>query len=269
MERTLKAERSFRGLLWGLALFGLILDQSTKYGVFKWLHDSPSEHRIFNSQGAVQQGEHVVIPGAFKLLAQFDLDKEQGTGVLANLRTLFLNTSPKVNQGALFGLGGEYAALANAMFAGVSILAAVAIVYWSSRRTTARDWALCAALGLILAGTLGNLYDRIVFNGVRDFLYFHLIEWPVFNVADCCLVCGAFLLLAQAFLGHSARTDALTASAASGATSATSGASSMASGANSLASGANSVANGASSVASGASHRPGNPALTAMIGSDD
>ena len=111
----MKNERSFRGLLWGLALFGALLDQSTKYGVFTWLHDSPSESRILTAQGAVQQGEHVVIPGAFKLLAQFDLDKEQGSGGLATLRTLFLHASPKVNQGALFGLGGEYAALANAM----------------------------------------------------------------------------------------------------------------------------------------------------------
>ncbi len=63
-------------------------------------------------------------------------------------------------------------------------------------------------LGLILAGALGNLYDRVVFNGVRDFLYFYLIDWPVFNVADCCLVCGAFLLLGQAFLGNRAATDA-------------------------------------------------------------
>jgi len=68
-------------------------------------------------------------------------------------------------------------------------------------------------LGLILAGTLGNLYDRVVFNGVRDFLYFHLIEWPVFNIADCCLVCGAFLLLAQAFLGRSTRPGELAAGA--------------------------------------------------------
>ena len=68
-----------------------------------------------------------------------------------------------------------------------------------TRPTTARDRALCGALGLILAGTLGNLYDRLIFDGVRDFLYFHWFEWPVFNLADCCLVCGAFLLLVQAF----------------------------------------------------------------------
>ena len=53
---------------------------------------------------------------------------------------------------------------------------------------------------LILGGTLGNLYDRVVFHGVRDFLHWsYAFDWPVFNIADCCLVSGAFLLLFQAF----------------------------------------------------------------------
>ena len=82
----------------------------------------------------------------------------------------------------------------------VSLLAALAIIYWSTQPATARDAWLCAALGLILAGTLGNLYDRLLFNGVRDFLHWNLLfDWPVFNLADCCLVCGAGLLLVQAF----------------------------------------------------------------------
>ena len=55
------------------------------------------------------------------------------------------------------------------------------------------------ALGLILGGTAGNLFDRVVFNGVRDWMHFYWFEWPVFNFADCCLVCGAGLLLLQAF----------------------------------------------------------------------
>jgi hypothetical protein len=54
---------------------------------------------------------------------------------------------------------------------------------------------------LILGGTIGNLYDRLVFGGVRDFLYFYYIEWPVFNFADCCLVVGAGLLLVHALFG--------------------------------------------------------------------
>src|SRR4029077_2279204 len=112
----------------------------------------------------------------------------------------------RVNHGALFSLGGQFKTDANHFFAGVSVLAALGIIVWGARRATATDKWLCAALGLILAGTLGNLYDRVIFGGVRDFLYFYYIEWPVFNIADCCLVVGAFLLLVQAFLTHPAPT---------------------------------------------------------------
>jgi lipoprotein signal peptidase len=184
-------ERTYRGLFWGLVLGGLTLDQASKYGVFKALYN-PGE-----------DGEWVLIPGVFKLLAQFTRQRESSETLLASLRTWSGETLPKVNHGALFGLGGEYVTLANAVFAAVSLLAALAIAYWSTRPATVRDRALCGALGLILAGTLGNLYDRLVFNGVRDFLYFHLINWPVFNLADCCLVCGAGLLLMQAFWNQS------------------------------------------------------------------
>ena len=69
---------------------------------------------------------------------------------------------------------------------------------WGLLGSPKHDRWLTIALGLILGGTLGNLFDRIVFGGVRDFLYFYLINWPVFNIADCCLVVGAGLLLIQA-----------------------------------------------------------------------
>ena len=185
---NVKVERSYRKLFWALVLVGITLDQATKYGVFKWLYN--------HGQG----DQFVIVDGAFKLIAQFGTEVAPADGVLARLRAWSGSTLPKVNHGALFGLGSDYITLANFVFALISISAAVAIIYWSSRPTTARDPALCVALGLILAGTLGNLYDRLIFNGVRDFLYFHWFEFPVFNVADCCLVCGAFLLLAQAFL---------------------------------------------------------------------
>lgn len=205
------AERSYRALLWTLVLLGTALDQGSKYGVFKWLyHDS-------------QGGEQVLIPGVFKLLAQFPPPgskerREAGPGFLGALQGGSGPILPKVNHGALFGLGGDNetvphtifarfaawfgldpATMANMVFAVVSLLAVLAITYWSTRSSTASDWCLCASLGLILAGTLGNLYDRLVFDGVRDFLYFHWFEFPVFNIADSCLVCGAFLLLVQAF----------------------------------------------------------------------
>lgn len=48
---------------------------------------------------------------------------------------------------------------------------------------------------LVIAGGIGNLIDRIAFGYVVDFLYFKLINFPIFNVADCCIVIGAILLL--------------------------------------------------------------------------
>ncbi len=195
-------ERSYRGWLWALALIGLAADLGSKYGVFHWLYTEREEHRRLAEDGRVvvySIGRYDLIPGVFQFHSTFTDQQDAGTGLLSQPRTWGIGHIPEVNHGALFGLGRNYIGLANGIFAVVSLLAAAAILYWSRLPATARDGALCAALGLILGGTLGNLYDRIVFNGVRDFLYFYWIEWPVFNVADCCLVCGALLLLAQAF----------------------------------------------------------------------
>jgi lipoprotein signal peptidase len=177
------SERSYRVLLWLLAVTGLALDQSSKYAVFAWLGEKPDhEYVIFRTD-----------KGGFQLVAQFE--REEGSSRI-----------PHVNQGALFGFLRDHKTLANSGFAVVSLLAAAAIVYWSTHKSTARDRWLCGALGLILAGTLGNFYDRIVFNGVRDFLHWnYLFDWPVFNIADCCLVCGAGLLLLQAFATQPAK----------------------------------------------------------------
>jgi lipoprotein signal peptidase len=107
---------------------------------------------------------------------------------------------PRVNHGALFGMGGEHKGLANRIFAAISLIASVGIVIFVLLKGRVTDGWMLAALGLILGGTLGNFYDRVVFNGVRDFLYFYKIKWPVFNIADCCLVCGAIMLVVHALL---------------------------------------------------------------------
>jgi lipoprotein signal peptidase len=180
------SERSFRGLLWGLALLGLLLDQGSKYLVF---------HQLYNHG---EGDRRPLIPGAFDLLTQFTPKQADPGNPFYALQAG--ERLPHVNPGALFGIQIGMGVSANTVFALISLLAAAAIIYWSSHRSLARDPTLCAALGLILGGTLGNLYDRVVFHGVRDFLYwYYKIDWPVFNIADCCLVCGAALLLMQAF----------------------------------------------------------------------
>jgi lipoprotein signal peptidase len=162
---------SNRALFWVLAVCALAADQGTKYYFF----------------AALQPDERwEIIPGVFSLVHQ-----------------------SRLNHGALFGIGNDPndpagSALANQLFTGISGLAVVLITAWSFKAPLQRDRLLTVALGLILGGAMGNLYDRLVFGGVRDFIWFYWqphypIGWPVFNVADSCLVVGACLLLYQAF----------------------------------------------------------------------
>lgn len=59
-----------------------------------------------------------------------------------------------------------------------------------------RNRVALAALALIIGGGIGNLLDRIFHSGgfVIDYLYFEPINFPIFNFADCCVVCGTILL---------------------------------------------------------------------------
>ncbi len=190
-------QRSFRWLTLTLALAALAADQGTKYGIFRWLYHDGAD-----------RGEREVVEGWFRLTAEFDPSVKPCDCGFSRLQTWSAPTMPRVNHGALFGLLQEHKGVANQLFAAVSILAAAGILVWVSRRATAADGWLCAALGLILGGTVGNLYDRVVFNGVRDFLHFYKIDWPVFNLADCCLVVGAGMLLVHAFLAPGERKPA-------------------------------------------------------------
>jgi len=102
------------------------------------------------------------------------------------------------NSGAAFSFGP-----------GITIvftLIAVSVIFFivrTSRRLHSLAWAV--TLGLLLGGAAGNLTDRLlrspgVFRGeVVDWI--QLPHWPVFNVADSCIVCGGFLAVVLAARG--------------------------------------------------------------------
>ena len=100
------------------------------------------------------------------------------------------------NRGSVWGiLQGKVDVL---LIASVFIFALLIYVYVKMPKTkeyTPLFWVLV----VMLAGAFGNTIDRIFFGFVTDFLYFKLINFPIFNVADCYLTVCAFLTVLLAF----------------------------------------------------------------------
>lgn len=95
------------------------------------------------------------------------------------------------NTGAGFGmLKGKTTLLTFISF--ISALILVVLIFYSYQR---RNKWLRSSLVLIVAGAVGNLIDRMFLGYVRDFVYFELINFAVFNFADSFLTIGTILLI--------------------------------------------------------------------------
>jgi signal peptidase II len=151
-------------LFWSIALFGMTFDLATKYSIFSWLGPQ------------YQRGPYTIIKNVL------ELQTSHNTGALWG----FMRGVPK----------------SSLIFAVLSIIAALGICYWLFILGAARDRRLTIALGLIMAGALGNCYDRLVFGYVRDFVHLKIepinFDCAIFNFADNMLVIGALLLVLHA-----------------------------------------------------------------------
>lgn len=104
------------------------------------------------------------------------------------------------NRGAAFGMlqGRQFLFFIIAAF--VLAAAVFVLVRMPSER---RFLPLTACLFLLVSGAAGNMIDRISQGYVVDFLYFKLIDFPIFNVADCYVVIATFLLMILIFFVYS------------------------------------------------------------------
>lgn len=109
------------------------------------------------------------------------------------------------NPGAAFGMGES----ATVVFAVFAIVATIAALWFMTK--ISKPWH-GVALGLLLAGITGNLYDRIfqppyaLHGHVVDFI--QVPYFAIFNVADICITCAAGLIILGSFLWEDDRKEA-------------------------------------------------------------
>ena len=152
------------------------LDQATKWWIFTHFALVPSAQNIRLFSDVVRRTENLpeskdIVPDFFQIVHW-------------------------ANTGAAFSVGTEK----NIFFVVLSVVTLVVLAILE-RRGAFRDAASSIGAGLLVAGILGNLTDRLVHHYVIDFLLFDLHipfanPWPAFNVADSCIcvAVGIFLV---------------------------------------------------------------------------
>ena len=112
----------------------------------------------------------------------------------------FFNLVLVFNQGAAFSFLAAAGGWQTLFFAAIAVVAAVVISVLILRHRNKK--LFCGSLALILGGALGNLYDRVAYGHVVDFLDFHAAgwHWPAFNIADSAITLGAGILIVESFL---------------------------------------------------------------------
>ncbi len=109
------------------------------------------------------------------------------------------------NYGAAFSFLSDAGGWQRWFFSTIAVVISLLLTYWL-KKLPAKNWVLCGAYAMVIGGAIGNLVDRLVHGFVVDFLHFYYQDWhyPAFNVADIAIVCGAGLLLFDAFKGEGA-----------------------------------------------------------------
>lgn len=104
------------------------------------------------------------------------------------------------NRGAAFGMMQGKQGF---FFLIAAVVIAVVIVLLFRMPAEKKYLPFTSCLFLLLSGAVGNMIDRVTNGYVVDFLYFKLIDFPIFNVADCYVVISTCLLILLFFFVYS------------------------------------------------------------------
>jgi signal peptidase II len=120
------------------------------------------------------------------------------------------------NRGIAFGLLND-GGMVTRWVLPVVVIVSVVIIAWLAMRHSSGSRTVATAFGLILGGAVGNLWDRIQYGWVVDFLHVWVRvgdshwSWPDFNVADSAITIGAVTLIVSELLGNRPEQDEPTA----------------------------------------------------------
>ena len=130
----------------------------------------------------------VLLDRLTKIFAIYNLKDRPAISVVSGI----LELQYLENRGAAFGLlKGQ-----RSFIILVGIIVILACLYVLVKSPGKKKYIMChVLLSLIVSGAVGNLFDRVMYNYVVDFIYFSFIKFPIFNMADIFITVAAFVLV--------------------------------------------------------------------------
>jgi len=133
----------------------------------------------------------IILDFATKQMAEYFLQYAQPVYVLPVFDLTLL-----YNRGAAFSFLADESGWQRWFFTFIAISVSAVLCVWLMKLKATERW-LAAALSLVIGGAIGNLYDRLAYGHVVDFIHLHWGNnyFPAFNIADSAISIGAAMLL--------------------------------------------------------------------------
>ena len=135
-----------------------------------------------------------IIDQIVKLFVGFSLELNTSITVFNN----FFYISNVHNYGAAFSV-----LYGNRIFLVIVSVVTLVLVYYFLLKNKKFDWFNIILYSLLIGGILGNLFDRIIYGYVIDYLDFYIFgyNFPIFNIADICIVISVILIIIDTLWG--------------------------------------------------------------------
>ncbi|WP_425559477.1 signal peptidase II [Kangiella marina] len=142
----------------------------------------------------------LVLDQVTKIWANTNLAPVYGGPVIEVMPHFDLNLA--YNYGAAFSFLGDAGGWQRWLFTAIAAGISVALLVWMYK-TPKSDKLPNIGMALILSGAIGNLYDRLAYGYVIDFIDWYVSKdgyhWPTFNIADSVILIGVGLLIIDTF----------------------------------------------------------------------